>query len=70
MMIVQQDMNYTGPNEPVKRLVADLQAWHQDHPFPNGIDWAMQTYWAKMQDDECFAFCLKHPQHTDKFRRI
>jgi|LauGreDrversion4_2_1035121.scaffolds.fasta_scaffold116146_3 hypothetical protein len=70
MMKITQDMNYTGPNEPVKKLVADLKAWHQDHPFSNGIDWAMQTYWATMQDEDCFAFCLNHPEYTERFRRI
>jgi hypothetical protein len=70
MMKITQDMNYTGPNEPVKKLVADLKAWHKDHPFDTGIDWAMQTYWATMQDEDCFAFCLNYPEHTEKFRKI
>ena len=70
MMILEQDMNYEGANDLVKRMVADLKEWHQEHPFANGIDWAMQTYWAKMDDTDCVAFCLKYPEHADKFRRI
>ena len=70
MMLLQQDMNYEDANEPVKQLVADLKAWHQDHPFANGVDWARQPYWAKMEDADCLAFCLKHPEYTERFKRI
>ena len=70
MMLLQQDMNYEGDNGEVKRLVADLKSWHQEHPYPNGVDWAAQTYWAKMTDEDFLLFSIKHPNHTAKFRKV
>ena len=70
MMKITQDMDYEGPNEPVKQLVADLKEWHQHNPFATGIDWQSQTYWATMTDEQAFAFTLKHPEYIRRFTRI
>jgi len=70
MRLLQQDMNYEGDNAPVKRLVADLKAWHQERPFANGVNWAAQVYWAKMTEEDFLLFSLKHPEHTEKFKQV
>lgn len=70
MMRITQDMDYEGPNQPVKKLVDDLKEFHTTNPFRNGIDWQFQTYWATMTDEQAFAFILKHPEYIKRFTRI
>jgi len=70
MMKITQDMDYEGANEPVRKLMADLKEWHEHSPFATGIDWQWQTYWATMTDEQAFAFTLKHPEYTTRFRKI
>lgn len=69
MMRITQDMDYAGLDEPVKKLVQDLQDYHQQTPFRTGIDWQFQTYWATMTDEQAFAFILKHPEYQQRFRK-
>lgn len=70
MMRITQDMDYEGANEPVKKLVDDLQEYHSISPFATGIDWQWQIYWARMTDEQAFAFVLKHPEYIKRFTRI
>jgi hypothetical protein len=65
MKRITQTMDYEGPNS--SQIRTDLQAWHHQHPFANGIDWESQYMWATMTDEDAFAFTLKHPQYADRF---
>ena len=56
--------DYHKPNT----LQRDLQAWHRQHPFKNGVDYEFEYYWATMTDEDCLAFCLKHPEHINRFK--
>jgi hypothetical protein len=58
-------MEYEGPNH--SQLRDDLREWHKQHPFDNGIDWQSQYMWAIMEDEQAFAFLLKHPQYITRF---
>jgi len=66
MKTITQSMDYEGTNH--RQLTWDLQDWHQQHPFATGIDWQFQYMWATMTDEDCLAFCLKHPEHAERFR--
>jgi len=71
MRLLQQDMNYEEDDAAtVKRLVADLKTWHQERPFANGVNWASQTYWAKMEEEDFLLFSIKHPDHAEKFKQV
>jgi len=65
MKRITQSMDYEGDNDSALRR--DLSAWHQLHPFDNGIDWQFQYLWAIMEDEQAFAFLLKHPQYINRF---
>ena len=69
MMLITQDMDYPGADQPVKKLVDDLRKYHSTSPFATGIDWQWQTYWATMTDEQAFAFVLKHPEYIKRFRK-
>lgn len=69
-MMITQDMDYQGDDYPVKRLMAEMKEFHQHSPFRTGIDWARQLYWATMTDEQCLMFCLKHPEYTNRFRKV
>lgn len=68
MVKITQSMDYEGPNN--SKLRDDLRDWHQQHPFATGIDWEFQIMWATMTDEDCLAFCLKHPQYATRFKQI
>ena len=62
--IIQMFDDYHKPNT----LQRDLQAWFTLHPFKNGVDYEFEYYWATMTDEDCLAFCLKHPEHINRFK--
>ena len=69
MKKITQTIEYEGNGASVLRN--DLQAWHHQHPLHNtGIDWEFQYLWATMTDEDCLAFCLKYPQHSNKFKDV
>jgi hypothetical protein len=68
MKQITQNMDYEGANS--SQLRDDLRAWHLQHPFNTGIDWQFQYMHATMTDEDCLAFCLKHPQYATRFRNI
>ena len=70
MMKIQQDMDYEGPNQPVRKLMADLKEFNETSNFRYGIDWQWQLFWATMTDEQTFAFLLKHPEYTNRFRKV
>ena len=68
MKQITQNMDYEGPNS--KQLVDDLREWHKQHPFNTGIDWQSQYMYATMTDEDCLAFCLRHPEYSTRFRTV
>jgi len=68
MKRITQSMDYEGDNH--KELINDLRQWHKQHPFNTGIDWQHQYMHATMTDEDCLAFCLRHPQYADRFKDI
>lgn len=70
MMTITQDMDYEGPNEPVKKLVDDLREYYNESYFRTGIDWSRQIYWATMSDEQALIFLIKHPEYENRFRKI
>jgi hypothetical protein len=69
MMKITQDIDYAGDDQPVKKLVDDLRRYHSTSAFATGIDWQTQHYWARMSDEQAFAFLLKHPEYIKRFTR-
>lgn len=61
-------MDYEGVN--YRQLGWALQDWHSQTPFDNGIDWENQIMWATMTDESAFAFVLKYPQYSNRFKSI
>ena len=51
-------------------LTNNLSDWHKQHPFNSGVDFEYQYMWADLEDEDCLAFCLLHPQWADKFKDI
>jgi hypothetical protein len=51
-------------------LTNNLQDWHKLHPFASGIDWEFQYMYANLEDHDCLAFLLKHPQWAHKFKDV
>lgn len=52
-------------------LSANLSDWHKLHPLAdNGVDFEFEFIWAIMTDEDCLAFCLKHPQYTHRFTQV
>ena len=68
MKRITQTMEYEGTNG--YELTAVLKDWHTEHPFQSGIDWQFQYMWAELEDEDCLAFCLKHPQFAHRFRTV
>lgn len=67
MKTITQSIEYEGPNH--SDLRDDLRAWHSQYPLlDNGIDWQFQYMWATMTDEDCLAFCLRHPEYAERFR--
>ena len=70
MMLLQEDLYTEGHNESAKQLTHRLKEFFTQEPFANGLDWNTQTLWAKMTKEQCFKFCLKYPEYTDRFKPI
>lgn len=68
MMKIIQDMYPEGLQH--KELVLALKEFHSHSPFSNGFDWDFQQLWAVMTDEDCLAFCLKHPQYANRFKEV
>lgn len=68
MKIITQSVYSEGPNAEVHRLNQALKEFHTHTPFANGFDWEHQYLWAKLTDEDCLAFCLKHPEYTNRFK--
>ena len=69
MKKITQAIEYEGNGASLLRN--DLKAWHNSHPLKdNGIDWEFQYLWAVMEDHDAFAFILKYPQHSNKFKDV
>lgn len=66
MKTITQSIEYEGTNH--KELGWALQDWHREYPFATGIDWQFQYMWATMTDEDCLAFCLRHPEYADRFK--
>lgn len=68
MYKITETMEYEGsaPEE----LKTALREFYELSPFATGIDWQWQLLWATMTDEQYFAFCLKHPEYTERFKRI
>lgn len=56
-------------NPGTEKLMADMKEWYYQHPFRNGINWEFEYYWARMTDEQAFAFLLKHPEHSHRFKK-
>ena len=70
MKKITQSIEYDGLPFTNTELHIDLKEWHSEHPFATGIDWEFQVFWATMTDEDCLAFCLKHPQYSNRFKDI
>lgn len=68
MKRITQTMEYEGNTG--YELTAVLKDWHKLHPFQSGIDWQFQYMWAILDDEDCLAFCLKHPQFAHRFKQV
>ena len=69
MKQIRQSMEYEGANS--SNLRRDLTAWQHQHPtVDNGIDWQFKYMWATMTDEDCLAFCLKHPEYSHRFTQV
>ncbi len=68
MKKITQTMEYEFDNG--YELTINLRDWHKQHPFQSGIDWEYQTMWATMEDQDCLAFCLRHPQWAHRFKDV
>ena len=68
MMLITQQVYTEGPNADVQRLNTALKQFHQTDPFSNGFDWENQYLWARMTDEQCVMFVLKHPEYAGRFK--
>jgi hypothetical protein len=69
MKRITQSLEYEGPNS--RELRRDITAWQHQHPtVDNGIDWQFKYMYATMTDQDCLAFCLKHPQYMHMFKDV
>ena len=69
-MLITAPLEYEGLQFDCHVLSTDLKEFHQDNPFPTGLDWQHQEFWAKMPDELALMFILKHPQYAHLFRKI
>lgn len=51
-------------------LQALLKDWHKQHPFRSGADFEFEYVWVEMTDEDAFAFSLKHPQFSHRFKDV
>jgi len=70
MKKITQSIEYEGLPFHTTNLHLDLQAWHRQHPFSTGLDWEFQQFWAVLDEESAFAFCVKHPEYADRFKDV
>ena len=69
MKQIKQTIQYEGPND--MKLRRDLTAWNHQHTVSSsGIDWQFEYMWANLTDEDCLAFCLKHPEYSMMFKEV
>lgn len=51
-------------------LTNNLSDWHKQHPFRSGVNFEFQYLWAELEDEDCLAFCLRHPQWSHLFKDV
>lgn len=68
MKKITQSIEYEGLPFDNTELHNDLKEWHKKHSFKTGVDWEFKYFWAILEDEDAFAFCLKHPQYTHRFK--
>ena len=61
-------MEYEDDNR--YELTSLLQAWNKLHPFNSGVNWEFLYMWADLEDEDCLAFCLRHPQFAHRFKAV
>lgn len=70
MKEITQSMDYEGLPFYTTPLHTDLREFHSKHPFQTGVDWQFKYLWARMTDEDCLAFCLKYPEHSNRFKDV
>ena len=68
MMQITQSLEYEGSGH--QQLNQRLKDFYKEHPFDTGIDWQFKYLWANMTDEAAFAFTLKYPEYSTKFKQI
>jgi hypothetical protein len=68
MMQITQSMEYEGQSH--QQLSQRLKDFYKEHAFDTGIDWQFKYLWAKMTDEDAFAFTLKYPEYSERFQQI
>jgi hypothetical protein len=68
MKKITQTMEYELNNG--YELTTNLRDWYAQHPFNSGIDWEFQYMYAILEDEDCLAFCLLHPQWAHRFKAV
>jgi len=70
MMKITASLEYDGLPFTNTELSQDLKEFHAEHSFSTGMDWEFQLFWAVMTNEDCLAFCLKHPQYAHRFIKV
>jgi len=70
MMRITASLEYDGLPFSNGELYQDLKEFHSQHPFATGMEWEHQYFYADMQDQDAFAFILKHPQYMNRFKNV
>lgn len=70
MKKITASLEYEGLPFSNTMLSQHLKEFHQNHPFQTGMDWEFQLFYAVMTDEDCLAFCLKHPEYATRFKTI
>jgi hypothetical protein len=70
MKKITQSIEYEGLPFTNTDLHIALKEFHAKHPFSTGVDWEFQTMWAVMKDEDAFAFALKYPQYSNRFKDV
>ena len=70
MMRITASLEYDGLPFSNTKLSQDLKEFHSKYPFQMGMNWEFQYFYADLQDEDCLAFCLKHPQYATRFKTI
>lgn len=69
MKRITQTLEYEGDNR--YELTTNLRDWHKLHPLADqGVDFEFQYMYADLEDEDCLAFCLLHPQWAHRFKDV